>query len=245
MAGYLGFGQGVKGFPVRFLALGEGGDVGAGCGSAVKERLFLLGGYHCVLSVPISARPHVVLRYRRGVLRGVSGQLPLRGRDIDPFQQIECRDLHFFEIVVVRSQRLEVAFLLVEDLGDASPDVDLAFDLQVFEGLFAETLFSEGAGAAGDGAGRGAVGEDPVDAGLAHFVVAFGVYEEAHIGVEVAGGFTDGADVCKGRLVERCLCLYLEGQEDCERCGLTIVVDRLARATAITLCGLRHREIED
>ncbi len=27
-------------------------------------------------------------------------------------------------------------------------------------------------------------------------MVAFGVDEEAHVGVEVAGGFADGADVC-------------------------------------------------
>ena len=70
--------------------------------------------------------------------------------------------------------------------------------MQVFEGLAAEAGFAEGAGAAGDGAGGGAVGEDAVDAGFAHFVVAFWVHEEAHGGVEVAGGFADGADVCWG-----------------------------------------------
>jgi len=32
----------------------------------------------------------------------------------------------------------------------------------------------------------GAVREDAVHAGLAHFVVAFGVHEEAHVGVQVA-----------------------------------------------------------
>lgn len=37
--------------------------------------------------------------------------------------------------------------------------------------------------------------EDAGHARLAHFVVAFGVHEEAHRRVEVAGGFADGADV--------------------------------------------------
>lgn len=67
--------------------------------------------------------------------------------------------------------------------------------MQVFERLPAEAGFAEGAGAAGDGAGGRAVGEDAVDAGFAHFVVAFRVHEEAHGWVEVAGGFADGADV--------------------------------------------------
>lgn len=40
------------------------------------------------------------------------------------------------------------------------------------------------------------MGEDAVDAGFAHFVVAFWVHEEAHGWVEVAGGFADRADVC-------------------------------------------------
>ena len=39
------------------------------------------------------------------------------------------------------------------------------------------------------------MGEDSVDAGFAHLVVAFGIYEEAHGWVEVAGGFADRADV--------------------------------------------------
>lgn len=47
----------------------------------------------------------------------------------------------------------------------------------------------------GDGAGGGAGGEDAVDAGGAHFVVAFWVDEELEGGVEVPVGFADGADV--------------------------------------------------
>ena len=39
------------------------------------------------------------------------------------------------------------------------------------------------------------MGEDAVDAGFAHFVVAFGVHKEAHGWVEVTGGFADRADV--------------------------------------------------
>ena len=66
--------------------------------------------------------------------------------------------------------------------------------MDVIKGLFAETGFAEGACAAGDGAGGRAGAEDAVNAGFAHFVVAFGVDEEAHRGVEVAGGAAYGAN---------------------------------------------------
>ena len=43
--------------------------------------------------------------------------------------------------------------------------------------------------------------EEAVHAGLAHFVVAFRVHEEAEGVVEVAAGFADGADfVCGGNV---------------------------------------------
>ena len=80
-------------------------------------------------------------------------------------------------------------------LSDSSPDVDFALYLDVFESLLAETLLAQGASTAGDWARGGTLGEDAVDAGLAHLVVAFRVHEEAHVRVEVAGGFANGADV--------------------------------------------------
>lgn len=82
-----------------------------------------------------------------------------------------------------------------EGFGDAPSDVDFTFDLEVFEGLLPEALQAEGAGAAGYGTRGGALGEDAVDARFAHFVVAFWVDEEAHVGAKVAGGFADRADV--------------------------------------------------
>lgn len=67
-----------------------------------------------------------------------------------------------------------------------SPNVHLSLHLYVLEGLLAEPVLSKRSLAACDGALCGAVREDAVHAGLAHFVVAFGVHEEAHVGVQVA-----------------------------------------------------------
>ena len=74
--------------------------------------------------------------------------------------------------------------------------------MDVVESLFAETGFAEGACAARNRAGGGAGAEDAVHAGFAHFVVAFRVDEEAHRGVEVAGGAADGTDFWKGQLLD-------------------------------------------
>lgn len=52
--------------------------------------------------------------------------------------------------------------------------------------------------AAWDRARVGSVGEEAVYAGLAHFVVAGWVDEEAEGGVEVTGGFADWADFVRG-----------------------------------------------
>lgn len=54
-------------------------------------------------------------------------------------------------------------------------------------------MFAQGAAAVGERAGGGSVGENAVYARGAEFVVAFGIDEEAEGGVEVAGGFADGA----------------------------------------------------
>ena len=130
------------------------------------------------------------------VAAAVGVELALRGRDVDALEQIPGERLDLLEVIVPVAGALELVLAPVEDGRDAAPDVDLAFDLQVLERLPPEADLAEGAGAAGNGAGGRAVGEDAVDAGFAHFVVAFRVHEETHGGVEVAGGFADGADVC-------------------------------------------------
>ena len=66
------------------------------------------------------------------------------------------------------------------------PDVHLPLNLDVVKGLFAELLLPQRPVAARHGARRGPVGEDAVDARLAHLVVALRVDQEAHVGVEVA-----------------------------------------------------------
>ncbi len=58
-----------------------------------------------------------------------------------------------------------------------------------------EVLFAKRLMATCDGARRGAGGEQPVNAGGAHCVVAFWVYQEGEAGVEVAVGFADRANV--------------------------------------------------
>ena len=58
-----------------------------------------------------------------------------------------------------------------------------------------KAFLSEGFAAVRNGTGGRAGGEDTVDAGGAHFVVAFWVDEELERGIEVAVRFADGADV--------------------------------------------------
>lgn len=53
-----------------------------------------------------------------------------------------------------------------------------------------------------DGAGRRPGGEDAVDAGGTHLVVAFWVDEELEGGVQVTIGFADGTDIVRG-IVQR------------------------------------------
>lgn len=64
-----------------------------------------------------------------------------------------------------------------------------------------EPFLTQGFAAVGNGAGRGAGGEDTVDAGGAHFVVAFWVDEELEGGVEVAVRFADGTYIIGGVIV--------------------------------------------
>jgi hypothetical protein len=80
-------------------------------------------------------------------------------------------------------------------VSDSAPYVDFALDFQVLECLGAEFGFSKRTGASGDWTGRGAVAEYSVDARLAHFVVAFWIDFELHVGVEIARRFADGANV--------------------------------------------------
>ena len=86
-------------------------------------------------------------------------------------------------------------------LSDPPSNINLPLYLYIVEVLLAEALFPKCASTSCDGARGRALGEDAVDTRLAHFVVAFGVDEEAHIGIEIAGRFAYGADVCKAELV--------------------------------------------
>jgi len=61
-----------------------------------------------------------------------------------------------------------------------------------------EALLAQSFPAVRHGTGGRAGGEDAVNAGRAHFVVAFWVYEELEGGVEVAVRFADRADVVEG-----------------------------------------------
>lgn len=63
-------------------------------------------------------------------------------------------------------------------------------------------FLTQGFAAVGNGAGGGAGGEDAVDTGGAHFVVAFWVDEELEGGVEVAVRFADGTYVIGGVIVD-------------------------------------------
>ena len=72
---------------------------------------------------------------------------------------------------------------MVQYLCYAGPDIAFSLYRQVFEARDLEAVFAEGFGAAGYGAGGGARGEDALDAGIAHFVVAFWVDFEDHVGV--------------------------------------------------------------
>jgi hypothetical protein len=120
-----------------------------------------------------------------------------------------------FFVVVEGSERFEVLLMVVESgaaggcqrrrtgggtrgcshCGEPFPDVALPFDLDIGKSLSLELGLSEGAAAAGYGARGWPMGENAVDAGFAHAVVAFGVDEKPHLRVEVAGGLAYRADI--------------------------------------------------
>lgn len=80
-------------------------------------------------------------------------------------------------------------------MGYSPPDINFALNVDVVKGLLAEPLFPQRASTPGDRTRGRTLGEDAVDARLAHFVVAFRVDEEAHVGVEIARRFAYGADI--------------------------------------------------
>lgn len=108
-------------------------------------------------------------------------------------------------------------------MSDPPSDINFPLYLYIIKGLLAEALFPECTGTPCNRARGGALGEDAVDTRLAHFVVAFWVDEEAHIGVEIAGRFAYGADVWRAELVgvdrgQRNIIYHLrrlDGEEPC------------------------------
>lgn len=97
--------------------------------------------------------------------------------------------------------------VLVEEiyvhLHDPPPNIYLPFYAYIVECLFPEAVLPQGLAAPRQRTGRGAGREDPVHAGLAHLVIAFWVYKEAHVRVEVAGGLADRAYFCDSVSNER------------------------------------------
>lgn len=65
------------------------------------------------------------------------------------------------------------------------PDIHFSLNSNVFKGLLAEAVLSEGLAASSDGAASWARREYSVDAGLAHLVVAFWIDEKSHVRVEI------------------------------------------------------------
>ena len=84
-------------------------------------------------------------------------------------------------------------------LLDARPDVAVALDAQVLEARHLELVLAQSLAAPRDGAGSGPGGEDALDAGVAHLVVALRVDHEDHALVQVGRRLADGAHVvCRG-----------------------------------------------
>lgn len=79
------------------------------------------------------------------------------------------------------------------------PDVNLPLYVYILERLLSKPVLAQRLAATRNGTRGRTCRKDAVDARLAHFVVAFWVYQEAHVRIEVAGGFADGADFYIGR----------------------------------------------
>lgn len=150
-----------------------------------------------------------------GVLAGVGSKFLFCNCDVDIIKEIEREGFNLFEIVVIVAESLELGFSAVESIeiispqssnGDARqvgslhrshppPYIHLSFNLQILERLPPESLFPQCPCTARYRTWSGSLGENPVHTRLAHFVVAFWVNEKAHVGIEVAGGFANRANV--------------------------------------------------
>ena len=80
-------------------------------------------------------------------------------------------------------------------LSYASSDIDLSLDIDILKRLLSEPMFSQSSMTPSNGTWSRTMGEDTVDARLAHAVVAFWVDQKPHVGVQVSGCFANRADL--------------------------------------------------
>lgn len=80
------------------------------------------------------------------------------------------------------------------------PDVNFPLYVYVLERLFSKPVLAQRLAAARNGTRGRTCRKDAVHARLTHFVVTFWVYQEAHVRIEVAGGFADRADFYIARM---------------------------------------------
>lgn len=81
-------------------------------------------------------------------------------------------------------------------LHHSAPNVHLPFHIDILECLLAKPVLAQSLVTACHRTVRGTRGEDPVHAGLAHLVVAFGIDEKSHVWVQIPRGFADRAHLC-------------------------------------------------
>ena len=84
-------------------------------------------------------------------------------------------------------------------LGYSPSDIDFTFYRDVLKRLLSKPLFPQRPSTTRNGARSRSLREDAVDAGLTHLVVTFWIDEEPHVRVEIAGRFTNRANVWEGR----------------------------------------------
>lgn len=80
-------------------------------------------------------------------------------------------------------------------LHHSAPNVNLPLHVDILERLLPKSILPQCLVTPCHGTIRGTRREYPVDAGLAHLVIAFRVNEEPHVWVQVSRGLADGADL--------------------------------------------------
>ena len=80
-------------------------------------------------------------------------------------------------------------------LSYPSSNINLPLYCNILKRLLSESLLSQGSSAARNRTRGRSLGEYPVDAGLAHLVVAFRVDEESHVWIKISRRLADGANV--------------------------------------------------